>query len=237
MFLGAILSLLVMNSFDHVVERSEREALVQHPSAWDPLYHVEKATNGDVRRVLSSVSVASNPRRNRSTVDLDDEQDAVVIAPDNRVTRDALPPPLPLPGFPPPPTPSQPSPLFRADNPFEDFEFVTGTEANAQDEKAHESSDDEPNSPDGEAGSTSSWRTRDRNVSPVSVPSSPSVETHESVLHVDWLNSGLPASHIPELYYRPDSQALSPVSRYSQADTLRRSLLFPPPPSTSSAKR
>lgn len=66
---GAILSLLVVHSFGRVVARHEREALLQHPSAWDPLYYVEKVTNGEVRPGLTNASVASNPWRLRSPVD------------------------------------------------------------------------------------------------------------------------------------------------------------------------
>lgn len=65
----AILSLLVVHSFGRVVARHEREALLQHPSAWDPLYYVEKVTNGEVRPGLTNASVASNPWRLRSPVD------------------------------------------------------------------------------------------------------------------------------------------------------------------------
>ena len=63
---GAILSLLVISSFGRVVERHEREAMMQNPSTWEPLYKVEEATHGKVRRGISSASVASNPRRKRS---------------------------------------------------------------------------------------------------------------------------------------------------------------------------
>ena len=40
--------------------------MMQNPSTWDPLYKVEEATHGKVRRGISSASVASNPRRKRS---------------------------------------------------------------------------------------------------------------------------------------------------------------------------
>ncbi|KAL5534455.1 hypothetical protein ACEPAG_917 [Sanghuangporus baumii] len=63
-----ILSLLVMQSFRRVVQRHEREALLQHPSTWDPLYHVEKVTNGEVRQGISTASVSSNPWRARSMI-------------------------------------------------------------------------------------------------------------------------------------------------------------------------
>ncbi|KZT30370.1 hypothetical protein NEOLEDRAFT_1173810 [Neolentinus lepideus HHB14362 ss-1] len=38
-----VMSLLVVHSFSRVVRRHEREALLQHPAAWDPMYRAEEA--------------------------------------------------------------------------------------------------------------------------------------------------------------------------------------------------
>ena len=77
-YIGAILSLLVVHSFGRVVARNEREAQIQHPSAWDPIFKVQEATSSGIsgshlQRAWSSISVASNPRNRRTlyTADLD----------------------------------------------------------------------------------------------------------------------------------------------------------------------
>ncbi|KAH8120095.1 hypothetical protein DFH11DRAFT_1500099, partial [Phellopilus nigrolimitatus] len=103
----AILSLLVLHSSGRVVERHEREALLQHPSAWDPLYHVEKATNGNVRHAyaLSSASVASNSwRSRRPTGDTLAEENEPIDPRDVPTVEKDISSPI--------------------QNPFEDFEFV-----------------------------------------------------------------------------------------------------------------
>lgn len=172
---GAILSLLVIHSFGRVVARHEREALLQHPSAWDPLYYVEKATNGSIRRALSSASVASNPRRNLKTVDpLYDQGDLDV---------DLTP---------------RAQPSQQPNNPFEDFEFV----AEPADKDLY--LDD---------GTVDSWRNR---AVPTSVPSSPSL-THTSSRFSGSQSNPLSPRFPLDLFYKPQPQPLSPVSKYSEA--------------------
>ncbi|EMD41768.1 hypothetical protein CERSUDRAFT_90344 [Gelatoporia subvermispora B] len=65
-----IISLLTMYSFGRVVRRHEQEAILQHPSAWDPIYRAElEAAKAfrlkSARRAWSPVSVVSqwHPRR------------------------------------------------------------------------------------------------------------------------------------------------------------------------------
>lgn len=58
--------MLTMHSFDRVVRRHEQEAILQHPSTWDPMYRAEleasRALRQDrARRVVSTVPPA--PRR------------------------------------------------------------------------------------------------------------------------------------------------------------------------------
>ncbi|CAL1696081.1 unnamed protein product [Somion occarium] len=68
-FNWVIVSAFTMNSFSRVVRRHEREAVLQHPSAWDPMYRAELEASrvfqqGLSRRTFSSVSVISRrPRR------------------------------------------------------------------------------------------------------------------------------------------------------------------------------
>lgn len=106
-FQGGILSLLVIHSFGRVIKRLEREAIIQHPSTWDPIYHVEKATNGIVRPGLSSASVASNPFRGRPLADLTDNDEA-----SNQGQNNTLRPSADVPTS------------LSAENPFDDFEYV-----------------------------------------------------------------------------------------------------------------
>lgn len=61
-----------MHSFSRVIQRHEREAILQHPSAWDPIYRAELEASrvfrqGRLRRAFSPVSVVS--RRPRWTAD------------------------------------------------------------------------------------------------------------------------------------------------------------------------
>ncbi|KAJ3554697.1 hypothetical protein NM688_g2969 [Phlebia brevispora] len=66
-----VVSLFTMHSFSRVVRRHEHEAILQHPTAWDPVYRAEleasRAFNGGRRgRMYSPVSVASRrPKRTR----------------------------------------------------------------------------------------------------------------------------------------------------------------------------
>ncbi|KAK7694521.1 hypothetical protein QCA50_001707 [Cerrena zonata] len=67
-----IISAFTMHSFSRVVRRHEREAILQHPSAWDPMYRAELEAakvfrQGRPRRAFSPVSVVS--RRPRRTAD------------------------------------------------------------------------------------------------------------------------------------------------------------------------
>lgn len=62
--------MLVIHSFGRVVARNEREAQIQHPSAWDPTFKVQEATSSGfndshLQRAWSSLSIASNPRMRR----------------------------------------------------------------------------------------------------------------------------------------------------------------------------
>ncbi|KLO20574.1 hypothetical protein SCHPADRAFT_12521 [Schizopora paradoxa] len=120
----AILSLLVIYSFGRVIERHEREALMQNPSSWDPLYKVEQATgeSGDIPRALSTASVASNPGRRRSSEEdivRQRERAATQSRPMFNVAQDGSNP--------------------RADNPFEDFEY-NGTVLPPEDEQLRQDS-------------------------------------------------------------------------------------------------
>jgi len=115
----AILSLLVICSFGRVIERHEQEALMQNPSSWDPLYKVEQAfgESGVIPRALSTVSVASNPGRRRSSEEGIAVRQAERPVVQNGPTFEAV-----QGGNPP------------ADNPFEDFEY-NGTVLPAEDEQ------------------------------------------------------------------------------------------------------
>lgn len=74
---GFIVSALTMHSFSRVVRRHEREAILQHPSAWDPTYRAEQEVartfqrGRHARRGLSPVSAASHwrPRRRQGSLD------------------------------------------------------------------------------------------------------------------------------------------------------------------------
>ncbi|OCH96527.1 hypothetical protein OBBRIDRAFT_787084 [Obba rivulosa] len=65
-----LISLLTMYSFNRVVRRNEEEAILQHPSAWDPIYRAELEAakafrQTSARRAWSPVSVVTQwrPRR------------------------------------------------------------------------------------------------------------------------------------------------------------------------------
>lgn len=64
-----------MKSFGRVVRRHEREAILQHPSAWDPVYRAELEAShafarGRSRRAYSPISVVSRvPRRAHTIAD------------------------------------------------------------------------------------------------------------------------------------------------------------------------
>lgn len=98
---------------------------MQNPSSWDPLYKVEQATgeSGDIPRALSTVSVASNPGRRRSSEEdiavRQRERAAVQNRPSFGATQDGANPP--------------------ADNPFADFEY-SGTVLPAEDERIRQDS-------------------------------------------------------------------------------------------------
>ena len=70
---GFIVSLFTVQSFGRVVRRHEREAILQHPSAWDPVYRAEleaaQAFARDRRRPFSPVSVVSRPGPRRAAMD------------------------------------------------------------------------------------------------------------------------------------------------------------------------
>lgn len=90
------MSLLVIHNFGRVVARHEREAILQHPSAWDPMRKADRAINttsrlGGPPRAWSPVSIPTRPhtRHSRPTE-----------------SRDAV------------------SDTLHAENPFEDFECV-----------------------------------------------------------------------------------------------------------------
>lgn len=77
-----------MHSFGRVVRRHEREAILQHPTAWDPIYRAEleasRAFNRGRRgRTFSPVSVAS--RRPRRKYPLDPFEDPRLQAHDESV--------------------------------------------------------------------------------------------------------------------------------------------------------
>lgn len=61
--LGLLLSLCTLGSFGEVVRRHERDAILQHPAAWDPVYRAEleasRAFSGRNGRSYSPVSVCS----------------------------------------------------------------------------------------------------------------------------------------------------------------------------------
>lgn len=182
-----------MNSFARVIQRHEREALLHHPSAWDPLYHVEKATNGSVRRALSTASVAFNPYRAKSTVELLDEPGGPEL------------------GRPSPPHDAQRASQIIADNPFEDFVSVS--------KPAPESapfvslnSDEIELFEERRPVSATSWNSRDYNFRPPSVPVSFSSNTRESYL--SWESQIKPRN--PKDNVRTHfSQPRSPESKYS----------------------
>lgn len=74
-----ILSILTVHSFDRVLRRHEREALLHHPSTWDPVYRAELEASRAFprdrrsRRAYSPVSVASRrPLRPMTPDSLDD---------------------------------------------------------------------------------------------------------------------------------------------------------------------
>jgi len=59
-----VVSFCTMQSFSRVVRRHEREAILSHPSAWDPMYRAELEAarafhHGNPRRPLSPISVMS----------------------------------------------------------------------------------------------------------------------------------------------------------------------------------
>lgn len=67
------MSVFTMHSFGRVVRRHEREAILQHPSAWDPMYRAELEASrafrqGNMRRPFSPISTISRRplRRNNS---------------------------------------------------------------------------------------------------------------------------------------------------------------------------
>ncbi|KAL4243540.1 hypothetical protein ABKN59_001109 [Abortiporus biennis] len=65
-----IVSFFTMQSFSRVVRRHDREAILQHPSAWDPIYRAELEASrafhqGNSRRPLSPISVVSRQQRRR----------------------------------------------------------------------------------------------------------------------------------------------------------------------------
>ncbi|OBZ79409.1 hypothetical protein A0H81_00652 [Grifola frondosa] len=69
-----VISSFTMHSFARVVRRHEREAILAHPTAWDPIYRAELEAakafrNKHARRAWSPVSVASHwrPRRRDGT--------------------------------------------------------------------------------------------------------------------------------------------------------------------------
>ncbi|THH03230.1 hypothetical protein EW145_g6425 [Phellinidium pouzarii] len=67
----AILSLLVIHNFGRVVERHEREALLQNPSSWDHLYHKEKIAGETSRHDFDIAS--KSKRKTPSSDSLHDE--------------------------------------------------------------------------------------------------------------------------------------------------------------------
>lgn len=182
-----MLSLTVMNSFARVIQRHEREALLQHPSAWDPLYHVEKATNGDVRRALSTASVASNPYRARSTIEVLDDEDGPDYERHSRTRQDDQ------------------VTQHSAENPFEDFESVAHLVPASLPFTLPTSS--EIDSFEGrQPVSADSWNPRNHDARPPSVPSSFSEHTHNSVL------SWEPQPRISDdrfegLFYKPEESS------------------------------
>lgn len=71
-----IISFLVIHSFGRVVRRHEREALLQHPSAWDPMYRAEQAFFPSSRERPSDTwrhwSTDNGPHRRITHADEDD---------------------------------------------------------------------------------------------------------------------------------------------------------------------
>lgn len=108
---------MVIHSFGRVVARNERDAQIQHPSAWDPTFKVQEATSSGIsgshlQRAWSSISVASNSRSRRTNyaTDLDIQS---------------------------PRSPDElPNTNEHTENPFDDFERVQPNDANTRVVKA-----------------------------------------------------------------------------------------------------
>lgn len=70
---GLFVSGFTMHSFSRVVRRHEREALLQHPAAWDPVYRAGLEASRAFRqsqhprRPVSPISVASRSSRRRTS--------------------------------------------------------------------------------------------------------------------------------------------------------------------------
>lgn len=54
--------MLTMHSFDRVVRRHEQEALLQHPSAWEPFCRAERQASRALRQDRARRATSSTPR-------------------------------------------------------------------------------------------------------------------------------------------------------------------------------
>jgi len=200
---------LVIYSFGRVVERHEREAMMQNPSSWDPLYKVEQATrDGVVPRALSSISVASNPRRPLRVVPNDDPYTAIpASALRSGHTYEVVPRERDEGRLPP------------EDNPFEDFEYVGGaglTVLPDADERIRRQN--AAGSIVGADGSRemSDYLSPGERAIPPFVPTSPSLRRVSPRNTLSQLNDKEMASRFPVIVVSEDIQDNPRVSRISE---------------------